>query len=335
MPRSSSSLRSSSRVDDDEARLVELEMPLDQRQRAFADRAEADHHDRAVDAGMERAAGHGRALQNGCVLPPNDDGIRSTPRAATDLETPPRHCNAGVVTAELAAWARQRRGAAAARGWPRGPARGTIAPRRRRARPARSSQAEQAARCRRGRAATARRSARPRSRSGRSRPHRRASSTAPWPRAGRGRAAHAASARRRCRGSGVPDRPRAARAAAPAIGPGADVPQPHGADEAAVCDRDEGEAFGGRAAVAQPLGGSRTAARQSRHRAAPRARRRRQSLARIANGAASASGQRGSSAKQSWHVGPHCRRRSAAAALRRSKLSGGSRRSRLPTGRGL
>jgi hypothetical protein len=31
------------RIDDDETRLVIGKMPLDQRQRAFADRAEADH----------------------------------------------------------------------------------------------------------------------------------------------------------------------------------------------------------------------------------------------------------------------------------------------------
>ena len=45
-------------VDDDEARLVVGEMALDQRQRALADRAEADHHDRAVDAGMHGPLGH-------------------------------------------------------------------------------------------------------------------------------------------------------------------------------------------------------------------------------------------------------------------------------------
>ncbi len=45
-------------VDDDEMRLVELEMPLDQRQRAPADRPEADHHDRAVDASMYRSVRH-------------------------------------------------------------------------------------------------------------------------------------------------------------------------------------------------------------------------------------------------------------------------------------
>ena len=47
------------RIDDDEARLVEGEMALDQRQRAFADRAEADHHDGTVDAAVHGPLGHG------------------------------------------------------------------------------------------------------------------------------------------------------------------------------------------------------------------------------------------------------------------------------------
>ncbi len=49
-------------VDDHEAGLVVLEMPLDQRQRAFADRAEADHHDGAVDAGVNGPVRHGASL---------------------------------------------------------------------------------------------------------------------------------------------------------------------------------------------------------------------------------------------------------------------------------
>ena len=47
------------RVDDDETLLVEVEMALDQRQRALADRAEADHHDRAFDAPVQRPMRHG------------------------------------------------------------------------------------------------------------------------------------------------------------------------------------------------------------------------------------------------------------------------------------
>jgi hypothetical protein len=46
------------RIDDDEALLVELEVTLDQRQGPFADRSEADHHDRAVDATVPRPVGH-------------------------------------------------------------------------------------------------------------------------------------------------------------------------------------------------------------------------------------------------------------------------------------
>src|SRR5207248_4649767 len=37
-------------------RAVERDMPLDQGQGAFADRAEADHDDRSFEAGMERSA---------------------------------------------------------------------------------------------------------------------------------------------------------------------------------------------------------------------------------------------------------------------------------------
>ena len=50
-------------IDDDEARSVESEMALDQRQGALADRAEADHHDRPVDAGVDRPLGHFAPLQ--------------------------------------------------------------------------------------------------------------------------------------------------------------------------------------------------------------------------------------------------------------------------------
>ena len=47
------------RVDDDEALLVELEVAFDQRQGPFADRSEADHHDRAGDASVLRPMRHG------------------------------------------------------------------------------------------------------------------------------------------------------------------------------------------------------------------------------------------------------------------------------------
>ena len=42
---------------------------------------------------------------------------------------------------------------------------------------------------------------------------------------------------------------------------GADVPQPHGPDHLAPAHRREGEAFGGRASVAQALAGARMAVR--------------------------------------------------------------------------
>ena len=45
-------------IDDDEALLIEFEVTLDQRQRSLADRSEADHHDRAVDAPVPRPMGH-------------------------------------------------------------------------------------------------------------------------------------------------------------------------------------------------------------------------------------------------------------------------------------
>ncbi len=39
--------------DDDKFFMVECKVPLDQRQGAFADRAKADHHDGAVEAGEQ------------------------------------------------------------------------------------------------------------------------------------------------------------------------------------------------------------------------------------------------------------------------------------------
>ncbi len=67
-------------VDHHEAGLVVLEMPLDQRQRALADRAEADHHDGAVDAGVDGVVGHRLLLQLKGVLAAKGDG-RNTCRA--------------------------------------------------------------------------------------------------------------------------------------------------------------------------------------------------------------------------------------------------------------
>src|SRR5262245_31604949 len=44
------------RSDDDELRAVERDVPFNQRQGALADGAEADHHDRPVETGVERPA---------------------------------------------------------------------------------------------------------------------------------------------------------------------------------------------------------------------------------------------------------------------------------------
>ena len=44
--------------DDGEPRLVEADVAFEQRQRASADRAEADHHDGAVETGVDGSIGH-------------------------------------------------------------------------------------------------------------------------------------------------------------------------------------------------------------------------------------------------------------------------------------
>jgi hypothetical protein len=43
-------------------------MTLDQGQRAFADRAEPDHHNRTVDTGVNGPLGHYRASSANCAL---------------------------------------------------------------------------------------------------------------------------------------------------------------------------------------------------------------------------------------------------------------------------
>src|SRR5208283_2507376 len=58
------------RVDDDEAILVELEMALDQRQGSLADRSEPDHHDRALDATVDRPMRHGVCTPRGTCRTP-------------------------------------------------------------------------------------------------------------------------------------------------------------------------------------------------------------------------------------------------------------------------
>jgi hypothetical protein len=45
-------------IDDHEPGRIVGKMPLDQRQRAFADRAETDHHNGAIDAGVNGPIGH-------------------------------------------------------------------------------------------------------------------------------------------------------------------------------------------------------------------------------------------------------------------------------------
>ena len=44
--------------DDGKPRLVEADVAFEQRQGAPADRAEADHHDGAVETGVDRSIGH-------------------------------------------------------------------------------------------------------------------------------------------------------------------------------------------------------------------------------------------------------------------------------------
>ena len=75
MPRSSSSLRSASDGSiTTSCDSVEGEMALDQRQRAAADRAEADHHDGAVDAAVDGVVGHEQSLLAACAGTRNATG---------------------------------------------------------------------------------------------------------------------------------------------------------------------------------------------------------------------------------------------------------------------
>ncbi len=89
------------RCDDDELRPVERDVPFDQRQSALADRAEADHHDRAVETGVQRPAlgrgggvhvGHSRQKVTG-ITPRAIRGWarcrRRRPRARPDQASPP------------------------------------------------------------------------------------------------------------------------------------------------------------------------------------------------------------------------------------------------------
>ena len=72
------------RRDDHELVAVEADVPLDQRQRSLADRAEADHHDRAVEArvqgrGVDDGVGHmGHGVHIRCSSWSANDKGRST-----------------------------------------------------------------------------------------------------------------------------------------------------------------------------------------------------------------------------------------------------------------
>jgi hypothetical protein len=139
------------------------DVPLDQRQRAAADRAEADHHDRAVETWHE----------SGWLISVSGSGVISDDGTAANCKggfvTPPR-ANAASRAANQAGLRRQLPGFSgqpADGGASASPARARSCPRRRRAR-RRSSRPSSRSRSK-GPAATARRSSRPRSRSGRNR----------------------------------------------------------------------------------------------------------------------------------------------------------------------
>ena len=68
------------RVDHHELRAVERDVPLQQRQGAAADRAEADHHDRAVEAGVNGVVGHWSLLQTRWRLNRQGGRTEQTPR---------------------------------------------------------------------------------------------------------------------------------------------------------------------------------------------------------------------------------------------------------------
>ena len=67
-------------IDDDEMPLVEVEMPLDQRQRAAADRTEADHHDGAFDPSVTRSVRH-EEISPGGVRGRAFGGVKAMPAA--------------------------------------------------------------------------------------------------------------------------------------------------------------------------------------------------------------------------------------------------------------
>ena len=86
-------------VDDDEALLVVVEMALDQRQRAFADRAEADHHDGPVDAGVHWPFGHRQCLQERWSYPRRSANGRDAGRKPPGVhDILPELCGGGGET---------------------------------------------------------------------------------------------------------------------------------------------------------------------------------------------------------------------------------------------
>ena len=249
-------------------------MPLDQRQRAFADRAEADHHDGPADSGVHGPMGHdSSAFEIWRVISARGrvNGRDAVPRSAAASTVISAQCSGGRA-ASAAAAARER----AARAARSGPARAVAG---------RADQAaravERAGRQVRGRAGGAARRGRAAQRAGllgreaeaavvrRIADQQHGAMAEP-----RGLArAHGASAPRRCRACGSPDRRRAGRAAGQGRRPGRDVPQPHACRRGGRArSRDERQSVGRQAALAQPLAMTwRSGRAQGRDRAALRA----------------------------------------------------------------
>jgi hypothetical protein len=73
---------------------IEGEVPFEQRQRAFADRAKADHHDRTVETRMQGPGGIGFGhCMHGCSF---------------SRSGPPRHVSHGAVRCEMSSAAQSR-----------------------------------------------------------------------------------------------------------------------------------------------------------------------------------------------------------------------------------
>ena len=192
--------------DDDEFRAIEGDVPLDQRQGSFADRAEADHHDRALETGVQLRRSSGVIAFMSVDSKPEMKGSRRA--LALNRARRARREN-GLIAGE----ARNQRGKIGAR---RGLAAGADQSRaRRRARPM-TTRGQAAGAARTVRAAITRRSSRlekpKRAVVGRVADQQHGAMAAPL----QPRAAPAARASSRCRACGSRDRPRADQAAAPA-----------------------------------------------------------------------------------------------------------------------